>query len=190
MELTQLLKRCREGNELAWELLVRQFQARVYGIAFHYVGNREDARDIAQEVFVRIYSNLEMCKGAEMFLPWMIRITRNACIDSLRRKSVRPEGEFDSGEPFQQIAAQDANPEELWATESRKRLIHRALQELTDTNREMILLKDIQGLPFEEIADLLGIPLGTAKSRSNRARIELAEKVMALSGPVAGNCAS
>ena len=72
MDLGKLLERCRDGDELAWEALVRQYQARILGLAYHYLGNREEARDLAQEVFIRIYRNIHLCKGAEMFMPWVI----------------------------------------------------------------------------------------------------------------------
>ncbi len=182
MELSELLQNCRKGDELAWEALVRQFQARVYAIAYHYVGNIEDARDLTQEVFVRIYQNLRLCTDENMFMPWLIRIARNACIDHIRRRKARP--------PAQDIDAADAlgmqaagqNPEELWAQSSRKRLVYRALRELSHLNREIILLKEILGLSLEEIASMLNVPSGTVKSRSNRARLELAQKVVALGG--------
>jgi RNA polymerase sigma-70 factor (ECF subfamily) len=182
MNLSLLLDRCRTGDALAWEALVRQYQSRVYGIAYHYVGNAEDARDLAQEIFVRVYQNLTVCANEEMFLPWMIRIARNACIDHVRRRKARSYGRELPLDAITTLSDHGNNPEQQWASDSRKRLIHRALKELTDLNREIILLKEIQGLQLEEIASLLKVPLGTVKSRSNRARIELAQKVMALSG--------
>ncbi len=182
MDLALVLERCKTGDSLAWEALVRSYQSRIYGIAYHYVGNVEDARDLAQEVFVRIYQNLHACANAGMFLPWIIRIARNACIDHLRRRNARSPGGRDV--PMDAIADlvdRRNTPEQEWASNSRKRLIYKALQQLTDLNREIIILKEIQGLQLEEIASLLGVPLGTIKSRSNRARIELARRVMALS---------
>jgi RNA polymerase sigma-70 factor (ECF subfamily) len=172
-----------------WEALVRQFQSRIYGIACHYVGNTEDARDLAQETFVRIYQNLAVCPDEERFLPWVIRITRNICIDHLRRRRARP--------PVQDIAAEDlvslrspgGDPGQLYAADSRKRQVHSALQGMTDLNREIILLRDIQGLALEEIASLLHIPIGTVKSRSNRARMELARKLVSLRSELAGEAA-
>jgi RNA polymerase sigma-70 factor (ECF subfamily) len=186
MDLSKLLERCCGGDELAWEALVRQFQSRIYGIAYHYVGNTEDARDLAQETFVRIYQNLAVCPDEERFLPWVIRITRNICIDHLRRKRARP--------PVQDVAAEDlvslrspgCDPGQLYAADSRKRQVHNALQGMTDLNREIILLRDIQGLALEEIASLLHIPIGTVKSRSNRARMELARKLAFLRSELAG----
>jgi RNA polymerase sigma-70 factor (ECF subfamily) len=183
MDLGKLLDRCRDGDELAWEALVRQYQARILGLAYHYLGNREEARDLAQEVFIRIYRNIHLCKGAEMFMPWVIRIARNLSIDHKRRKAARPIAGDIPVEEMGDLPAPGRNPEAEWMANSRKRLIFRALQELTDINREIILLKEIQGLTLEEIASLLKVPLGTVKSRANRARVELAEKVLTLSSP-------
>jgi RNA polymerase sigma-70 factor, ECF subfamily len=180
-DLDHLLTQCRAGNELAWESLVRGFQARVYSICWHFLGNSEEARDAAQEVFIKIYRNLDHCLDAAMFLPWLIRLSRNHSIDLLRRRGVRPQADGLSSEELQMRPSSDPNPEESFMAESRRNLIHRALRQLTGLNREIVILKDIQGLAFEQIASLLKVPLGTVKSRSNRARLELAEKVLALS---------
>jgi RNA polymerase sigma-70 factor, ECF subfamily len=189
MELSTLLERCCRGDELAWETLVRQFQARIYGIAYHYVGNAEDARDIAQEAFIRIYQNLSICPDAARFLPWVIRIARNICIDHLRRKKARPPAQDIPAGDLLTLRAPGGDPGQLFAADSRKRLVHGALQEMTDLNREIILLRDIQGLALEEIASMLRVPLGTVKSRSNRARIELAHKLAVLRSELAGGTA-
>ena len=181
MNLPVILTRCKAGDALAWEALVREYQARIYGIAYHYLGDAEDARDLAQEVFVRIYQNLEACSDARMFVPWIIRITRNACIDHLRRRRARSHGRGVALDEVRNLPYQGETPEQQWTANSRKRLIYRALNDLTNLNREIILLKEIHGMQLEEIASLLKVPLGTVKSRCNRARIELARKVMALS---------
>ncbi len=175
-----VLDRCRQGDELAWEALVRQFQSRVYGIAFHYTGDAEDARDLAQEIFVRVYRHLNLCTDEHMFVPWLIRISRNACIDFLRRRKARPAASDSSAEDLTEIRSQALNPEENWAADFRRQLIYRSFRKLTTLNREVIILREILGLPLEEIAGVLGVPLGTVKSRVNRARIELAQRVMAL----------
>jgi RNA polymerase sigma-70 factor, ECF subfamily len=189
MDLSILLERCCSGDELAWEALVRRFQARIYGIAYHYVGNAEDARDLAQEAFIRIFQNLAAFPDPTKFLPWIIRITRNACIDHLRRKKARPPAHDVVVDGLLTLQAPGGDPDQLYVADSRKRLIHSALLEMSDLNREMILLKDIQGLALEEIASLINVPLGTVKSRSNRARIELAHKLALLRNKLAGGAA-
>jgi len=182
MDLATLLERCREGNELAWEALVRQHQARVYGLALHYTGEPEEARDLAQEIFVRIFRNLERCSDAAIFVPWMLRIARNACIDHLRRKAARPPARGVPVEEVPDLVSRAPGPAEEWQAASRRRLVQRALGALGRLNREIILLKEIHGLSLEEIADILDIPLGTVKSRAHRARLALARQVLALGG--------
>jgi RNA polymerase sigma-70 factor, ECF subfamily len=173
----ELLRRVRRGDQLAWEAFVRLHQARVFGLAYHTLGHAEDARDITQEVFVRIYQHLSRVPEPEGLVPWLVRITRNACIDAQRRRQARPPA-WDL--PVEEVAG----PGELGSDEARdaqlrKVRLYQALCTLTDLNREMILLKEIHGLSLEEIARTLGVPLGTVKSRASRARLELADKLTA-----------
>ncbi len=181
MEIPELLDGCRRGDELAWEALVRRFQSRVYGVAIYYLGNAEEARDLAQEVFVRLYRRLDACTNDETFVSWLIQITRNAAIDRLRRIKARPQGIGTPVEEMWDIPSPEPGPEEHLLASRRRDLVHRALAKLSRINREMILLKEIQGLSLESIAKLLGLPIGTVKSRSNRARIELAREIVSLS---------
>jgi len=182
MELQTLLERCQSGDALAWEALVRQYQARVLGLARHYVGNQEEARDVAQEIFIRIYRHMDRCEGADHFLPWMLRIGRNACIDHLRRRKARPPAQDQPIEERYDLASQAPTPEDEWHRDSRKRLVHLALQAMSELNREVLVLREIQGMSLEETAATLNVPLGTVKSRCNRARLELAKKLLSLTG--------
>ena len=180
MEPSGLLRRVKAGDELAWEAFVRQYQGRIFGLAYHYLGQAEDARDLAQETFVHIYRNLSRLPDEAGLVPWMLCITRNLCMDLFRRRKARPPTWDIPVEELGHLQAEAADPVQDLHEQGRRTLVHLALRELSDLNREMILLKDIQGLALEEIATLLGIPLGTAKSRSHRARLELAEKLLAL----------
>ncbi len=168
-----------QGDPLAWESFVRAYQSRVFGLAYHYTAQAEDARDLTQDVFVRIYQNLALLPEEEGRLPWILRITRNACIDHLRRRKARPPlWDLPADELFH-LSSPELNPEEAHLERVRATMVHQALQELTDLNREIILLKEIQGLKVEAIAGILNVPVGTVKSRSNRARLELAERLAA-----------
>jgi RNA polymerase sigma-70 factor (ECF subfamily) len=180
IDTATLVARCRRGDELAWEALIRRYQSQVYGLAVHYLGDAEEARDVAQEIFVRVYQHLHTCREADRFLPWMIRIARNACVDRIRSIRARPPAADLPIEAAVEVEASGPTPDAAWAEDARRRLLHRALQAMTELNREVIVLKEIQGLSLEEIARLLGIPVGTVKSRANRARIELAKHVLAL----------
>ncbi len=183
MELVRILESCRLGDELAWEMLVRQHQGRVYGIAMTYVADPDEARDLAQEIFVRVYRNIDGCRESDRFLPWLVRIARNACIDHLRRRKARPPARDIPADEAWGLASSDPSPEDVSEDSSRRRLVATALQRLSDINREIILLKDMQGLSLDEIAKMLELPLGTVKSRSSRARVELAEIVRDLMTP-------
>jgi RNA polymerase sigma-70 factor (ECF subfamily) len=180
VELTELIGRCRQGDDLAWEMLVRRFQGRVYGLALFYLGNAEEARDLAQEVFLRIYRRLDRCTDDATFVPWMIQITRNASIDRLRRIKARPVAVSVPVEEMYDLASPGAQPDEELQRSRKRDLIRRALEKLSRINREIVVLKEIQGQSLETIASFLNLPLGTVKSRSHRARIELAQEVRAL----------
>jgi len=180
LDATTLLQRCRAGDDLAWEALVRLYQGRVYSVAWHYLRSPAEAQDMAQEIFVRIYQGLDTFRGEEAFLPWMLRLARNACLDALRRRKARPPLSDIPIQDVPEIPAPGPGPEEARAAEARRALLYRALDRMGALNREMILLKEIQGLKLEEIAGLLALPLGTVKSRSNRARLELASQLRLL----------
>jgi RNA polymerase sigma-70 factor (ECF subfamily) len=177
-DLDTLLTRCRGGDALAWEALVRRFEARIYGFALHYMRDREEAKDAAQEIFVKMYQGLDGMRDARTYLPWMLRLARNCCIDRLRSRNARAcELEPD---PATEPASTDASPEDSMLAGARRALLYRALDTLNVTNREIVVLKDIEQLALSEIAARLGLPLGTVKSRSNRARVELAKAVRAI----------
>jgi RNA polymerase sigma-70 factor, ECF subfamily len=180
MELRTLLERCRQGDDLAWEMLVRRFQGRVYGVGMFYLSDTEEARDLAQEVFIRIYRRLDLCTNDETFIPWMIQIARNAAIDRIRRQKARPSTVSIPVEEMVHLHSSAPGPEEQLHRNERQDLVHRAMERLSEINREIIFLKEIQGLSLETIASLLKIPLGTIKSRSSRARVELARVIIAM----------
>jgi RNA polymerase sigma-70 factor (ECF subfamily) len=185
VELAALLELCRQGDELAWEALVRQYQSRIYGLSLGYLGNPEEARDLAQEIFVRVYRHLDSCTDPEGFVPWMIRIARNACVDQLRRRKARPPASDIPVDQMFDLPASGPDPEQASQQAARRELLYRALQQLSPINREIILLKEIQGMSLEDLSELLDVPLGTIKSRSNRARVELAKAVLHMTGGAA-----
>ena len=178
IDLDALLARCRRGDPLAWEELVRRYQGRMRGVALFYLRDREEARDVAQEIFVRLYRHLGETPDGKTFVPWLLCLARNCCIDRLRSLGVRPPQDPIEVDP----PSSAPSPEEALLAVGRRTLLYRALDTLSDVNREIVLLKDIHQLKLEEIGSLLRLPLGTVKSRSNRARTELAKAVRALAG--------
>ena len=179
-DVTRLVRRCREGDELAWEELVRRFQARVLGLVLHYVRSREDARDVAQDVFVRVYRSLPNFEQEDRFVPWLLRVARTCAIDHTRRRAVRPPAQDVPVEELITLADPVADPGREAERASDRGLLRRALQRCSELHREILVLREIQGLALNEVAELLDIPGGTAKSRAARARAELARAVIAL----------
>jgi RNA polymerase sigma-70 factor (ECF subfamily) len=180
LDVTTLIARCRRGDALAWEALVRAYQGRIFGLARHYLRDPEEARDVAQEIFIRIYQRLDTFQGDAKFVPWMLSLARNCCIDRLRRNKVRTPEHSVPVEDEPHIAAEGPTVEDQVATGEKHTLLYAALENMSDTNREIILLKEIQGLKIEEIATMLAVPVGTVKSRSNRARSDLARRIRIL----------
>jgi RNA polymerase sigma-70 factor (ECF subfamily) len=180
LDLDTLLERCRRGDDLAWEALVRRYEARVFGVALHYLRDRDEARDAAQDAFVKVYRGLGSLDAAEAFVPWLLRLARNCAIDRLRRLRVRRPAAAVPAEEAAEVPDPGPSLEEALLGDARRALVYRALGTLSEGNREMILLKDIQQMKLEEIAGLLAVPVGTVKSRSSRARLELARAVRRL----------
>ena len=159
---------------------MRRFQSRVYAVSYHYMRNADEARDVAQDIFVRVYQRLDSYDGTSSFIAWLLRVSRNICIDRLRRRSARPPASDLALDDGIELVAGGPSPEEEAGSSARKALLYRALNGMSDKNREIILLKEIHGLKLEEISEMLGLPIGTIKSRSSRARIELATRVRSL----------
>ena len=180
LDVATLVQRCRHGDDLAWEALVRRYHGRIHAVAYHYLRNADEARDMTQEIFIRIYQQLPSFRRGDRFVPWMIRVARNATIDRLRRRKARPplsDVPADGGLP---LAAAGPTPEESSLEESRRELLYRAMDGMSEKSREILLLKEIQGLKVEEISRMLRLPTGTIKSRASRARVELASRVRRL----------
>jgi RNA polymerase sigma-70 factor, ECF subfamily len=181
-DLDALLDRCRRGDGLAWEAFVRQFQRKVYAIACTYAANTDEARDLAQDIFVRLYETRGRWAAADGFTGWLVRVARNVCLDALRRRKARPPAHDVPADEMLDLADSGRTPELALEASRDRQLVWRALRSLSRLSREVILLKDIQGYSLEEIAVMLRAPIGTVKSRSSRARLELAERVLALEG--------
>lgn len=152
-------------------------QPRVYAMAYRYLRQNEEAREVTQDVFLRLYERLETWSGQSP-AAWILRLTRNLAIDRLRRAASRPPAQdvlAEEGSPLRDPSPDPAAAQDLV---DRRRLVHQALGELEGPAREMILLKEIQGWSVKDLAARYGVPVGTVKSRSNRARVELARAIL------------
>jgi RNA polymerase sigma-70 factor, ECF subfamily len=177
---TDLVERCRTGDEAAWRELVARHTRRVFGIAYRFVGRVDEAEDLTQEIFVRIYQNLDRYRNEEGALStWVGTVARNLAIDNYRRRREEKLRQDHDPGTLERMPSNAESPLRALEQEDRVRLVHRGLKALPADLREPLILCDLQGLPYDEIAATLQIPLGTVKSRINRGRLELAKRLVA-----------
>ncbi|MCK4305139.1 MAG: sigma-70 family RNA polymerase sigma factor [Candidatus Eisenbacteria sp.] len=176
----ELFLRCKQGDARAWESLIRHHQDRVLNLAYQFMGNREEARDLAQEIFVRVYEKMEQYDPARPFQAWFNRLARNLCIDRYRHRK-RDQVIVDTPvDDFPSLAASSEPPDKRFERQERVENMHQALNTLGEISREAIVLKDLQEHSIEEMAEMLRLPIGTVKSRIHRARIELGRAILRL----------
>lgn len=181
-----LIKKSKSGDVEAFEQLIFDYQKKAYNIALRIMGNQEDAKDMCQEAFIRIYKSIEGFKEQSSFSTWMYRIITNVCLDEIRRKKKNDTVSMDStfetqdGEMHFEVASEDDTPEEAYIRSEKKRAILKAINELNEEYKTAIVLRDIQGFSYEEIANILCCSIGTVKSRINRGRNILKDKLRTL----------
>lgn len=174
---SQLVQQCLQGDGAAWEELVRQHTRRVYNLCYRFTGNGSTAEDMTQEVFLRIYKTIGSYRSAHGgFATWLTSVTRNLLIDHYRRtKRDRQTDSLDDAMPVVENKESSARrPDQQALAGELSAQVHSGLQKLSPDLREAVILRDLQGLEYGEIRQVLGVPEGTVKSRINRGRIELA----------------
>ena len=173
-----MIERTSRGDAAAFNRLMEQHERRMYAVALRMCGNREDAQDCLQEAMLRVYRAIGGFKGQSSFSTWVYRITMNTCLDELRRKKNRQSTSLDSLLDMGWSPSDDTNAPEKQAMRSElRRNLNRAIQELPEEMRSAVVLRDIQGFSYEEIAHMLEINVGTIKSRISRGREKLREKM-------------
>ena len=180
-----LLRRCLAGDAVAWEDIVRRYQRRIYNICYRFAGSAEDADDLTQEVFIKMYRTLDSYdveRGA--FTTWVTTITRNLLVDHFRKGKhdrltdsldATPSHDEEGRTLREQIEDRSQiSPDEQVRSREAGEAVHEALQKLSPELREAVILRDLQDMDYKEIAGVLKVPEGTVKSRINRGRVELA----------------
>ncbi len=167
-----------DGDVNAFEVLVKEYEKNVYNLALRMTGNSEDAADMSQEAFIKAYNSLSSFRGDSKFSVWLYRIVSNVCLDYLRSRTRKPtvslSTENDDGEEIElDIADETQSPEFLFDRRLTRDAVRRGLAALPPDHREILLLREIQGLSYEEIAAALELEAGTVKSRIFRARKKL-----------------
>jgi RNA polymerase sigma factor (sigma-70 family) len=176
---TELLQRCREGDQAAWRELVSRHTRRVFNLAYRFVGRVDEAEDLTQDVFVKVYQSLDRYRDTEgVFTTWLTTVTRNQAIDHYRRRREERQRRADNPEILDFMASPEEGPLRGLEREERIEFVRRGLRALPAELREPLILCDLQGMAYEEIARTLDMPLGTVKSRINRARLELAKRLV------------
>ena len=174
----QIVRKVLEGDVNAFETLVVEYEKNVYAITQRMTGNAEDAADMTQETFIKAYNSLSSFRGDSKFSVWLYRIATNVCLDFLRSRSrkltVSLSVEDEDGEEAQlEIADESQSPERLLERDLTRDAVRRGLKALAPEYRQILLLREIQGLGYEEIAEVLSLEVGTVKSRIFRARKRL-----------------
>src|SRR6188508_1582975 len=176
-----LIEQCLAGDQAAWEQIVRQNWRKVFNVAYKFVGKHDEAEDLTQDIFLKIFKALKTFDRRANFQTWIISISRNLCIDHYR--SVRKERQTiarDVDSTELQPATPERGPYAQAEHQDLRAQLRQALETLPLTLRTAVVLRDLQELSYQEIADRLGLPEGTVKSRINRGRIELAHQLRRL----------
>jgi RNA polymerase sigma-70 factor (ECF subfamily) len=174
---SSLVDRCLRGEDAAWENLVRAHTRRVYAVCYRFTGSDHEAQDLTQDVFLRVFKTLGSFRSGEgSFSVWLMRLARNLLIDHYRRaKQERATDSIEEQLPvLEEKAAITSRADGLLAGREASEILQAGLEKLSPELRETLILRDLEELEYREIAEVLGVPEGTVKSRLNRGRAELA----------------
>jgi len=171
------VERCRKGDDDAWRELVDRFGQKVYSVSYHFTLKREDAEELAQEIFLKIFENLNRYDGSFPLIAWIVSLSRNLCIDRYRRRKREKSFRFVSDDAVLPLLRSADDPSADALRKERTKLLFSALAEIPEDLAEILVLRDLDGLAYEEIGQALELPDGTVKSRLFRARAEVAKKI-------------
>jgi len=184
MMADDLLSRAVSGDMDAFEELIRGYERLIYSIAYRMLGSAEDARDAAQETMIKIYRNLARCTSIDAFQSWVYTITNNTCIDELRKRKNKTTDSLDElvktddGAMAKQLKSNDPTPEDILLRREQQKMLQQAINKLSPEHRALIVLRDINGLSYDELSATTGASLGTVKSRLSRARNQLCQIIV------------
>jgi len=174
----ELFDLCRQRDARAWELIVERYQSKILNLSYQFCGNKDEARDLAQDVFIRLYQTIDHYESGRTFKTWLYSMARNLCIDHYRRRKKDRRVVDTPVDEFRDLEGGGESQDRTLAKRERSDLLHKALDTLGTISREAIVMKDFQDLSLEEIARTLEVPVGTVKSRISRARVELGKAIL------------
>jgi RNA polymerase sigma-70 factor (ECF subfamily) len=172
-----VLERLQAGDPRAFEDLVTAYQHRVFAVAYRMLGSRAEAEEAAQEVFLRIHRGLAGFRGEAKLSTWVYTITSRLCLSRLATGDARLARAREAEETLAELPSPDADAVERLERDERERALRRAIAELPEERRIVVVLRDLEGLSYEEIAETLNLMLGTVRSRLHRGRMELKERL-------------
>jgi len=175
-----LIERCQRGDVGAFDALVARYSSWVYHLAYRMTGDPDDAEDVAQEAFVRVFKAIRRYRRGAAFSTWLYRVVMNACLDELKRRQRRPvplSAVVEPDAPPPEQADPSADPLAIAQQRERQAAIRRAIASLPAHHRAVLVLCDLQGMSYEEAAQVIGARVGTVKSRLNRARLALKDRL-------------
>jgi RNA polymerase sigma-70 factor (ECF subfamily) len=186
-----LVRQCQRGDLTAFEPLVVKYQDRIYNLCWRLCGDRQVAEDLSQEAFLKAFESLGTFRGVSGFYTWLYRIATNLALSY--RRSERRQMNVGTGQEWHDIPSQamrlrrpggdgDDQPDAVVERDEVRRLVWQAIQELDDEHRAVVVLRDMEGLDYGEIAEVLHLPAGTVKSRLHRARMAIRERLMPVLG--------
>jgi RNA polymerase sigma factor (sigma-70 family) len=180
----ELIERCLGKDNAAWELVVVRFKRKVFHISYKFTGRHDDAEDLTQEIFLKVFKSLDKFNRDADFGTWLSSVARNYCIDRYRANKREKEVLVDDLVAFDLApASPGSNPHRALEDRDRRTFLRRGLEALPDKLREAVVLRDLHGLSYQEMAERLGLPEGTVKSRINRGREELARLLLRAQQP-------
>jgi RNA polymerase sigma-70 factor, ECF subfamily len=173
----ELIGRCLKGDNRAWERIIERFRRKVFHIAYRFCGRHETAEDLTQEIFLRVFRSLDRFHQDADFSSWLTSVARNHCIDHYRATKREREVLVEDDGGGERAPAAYGNPHRLIEEDDRRSLLRRGLERLPPKLREAVIMRDLQELSYQEMAGRLGLPEGTVKSRINRGREELSQRL-------------
>ncbi len=179
----ELIEQCLRKDNAAWEMVIERFRRRVFRIAYKFTGKHDQAEDLTQEVFLKVFKSLDKFNQDADFSTWLSSVARNYCIDHYRARKREKEVLVEDALAYDLATASYGNPYRVLEDQDWRSLMRRGLDQLPDKLREAVILRDLQGLTYHEMATRLALPEGTVKSRINRGREELARHLLRAQQP-------
>lgn len=170
-----LIERVKQGDEKAFEQIFYRYQEKVYNVAYRMTGNRETAEDMTQEVFLRLFQKIRKFKGKSSFSTWLYRLTVNLCLDHLRKRDAHPAESLDDIE--EEALVYGKTPEDDLILKERREAVQRIINSLPDRLRAIIILREMEGLSYKELAEAMNCSMGRVKSLLYEARMELKRRI-------------